>query len=89
MSLALSHDAKKFLDNLQAKQFKQVASRVIDLERNPRPPDMKHMHGYPGYFRITVGEYRVIYKTSDEVVHVVAVGQRNDDAVYRSFDRLQ
>lgn len=40
MSLALSHDAKKFLDNTQAKQFKQVASRVIDLERNPRPPDM-------------------------------------------------
>jgi mRNA interferase RelE/StbE len=46
------------------------------------------MSGHPGYFRITVGEYRVIYRTHGDTVHVVVVGSRNDDDVYRKFDRL-
>lgn len=88
MSVALSHKAEKFLFDLQPKQFKQVAARVLDLGRDPRPADMRHMQGHPGYFRITVGEFRVIYRTNDEIVHVVVVGSRNDDDVYRQFDRL-
>jgi len=89
MSIVISHSAEKFLDDLEPKQFKQVASRVMSLGRDCRPSDMRHMRGHPGYFRITVGEYRVIYKAIDGMVHVVVVGRRNDDAVYRSFDRLK
>lgn len=88
MNIALSNKAEKFLDDLQPKQFKQVVARVLDLGHDPRPADMRHMHGHPGYFRITVGEYRVIYRMHEGIVHIVVVGSRNDGDVYREFDRL-
>ena len=36
---------------------------------------------------MTSGEYRVIYMYSTEDVRVLEVGPRNDDAVYKSFER--
>ncbi len=50
--LDLSKDARDFLSDLQAKQFKQVASKIHDLLRDPFPNDAKHLAGFPGYRRI-------------------------------------
>ncbi len=86
--LDLSKNAHDFLGDLQAKQFKQVASKIHELLRDPFPADAKHLAGHPGYRRIDSGEFRVCYTVNDSIVRIVVVGKRNDDEVYRNLSRV-
>jgi mRNA interferase RelE/StbE len=54
---------------------------------NVRPNDSELLTGYKNCFRVTSGEYRVIYTFSPDDVRVLVVGPRNDDSVYKSFER--
>jgi mRNA interferase RelE/StbE len=87
MVLDLSKDSRDFLAGLQAKQFKQVASRILALQRDSYPADAKHLAGHPGRRRIDCGEYRVCYAIVGSVVQIIVVGKRNDDDVYRRLAR--
>lgn len=59
--ITLSRKAEKFLAKVKPKEYRQLWGSIEDLEKDPRPNDSRHMKGYPGCFRITVGEFRVIY----------------------------
>jgi mRNA interferase RelE/StbE len=61
----------KRLKRLPAKHSRQVWERINSLQENPRPQDYKKLRGIEGY-RITVGEYRVLY-TIDDQARVVTV----------------
>jgi len=89
LSLSLSNNARGFLEDLQPKQYKQVGSRIIGLQRNPYPADCKHLSGHPGFRRIDVGEFRVCYTVSDDTIRIVVAARRNDDAAYRELDRAR
>jgi len=78
----------KDLEDLPAKQYRQVVSTIFDLLKEPHPHYAKPLKGSP-YWRITVGEYRVIYRADEEAIYVSAFGKRNDDAVYRVVERKQ
>ena len=85
--LDLSRDACNFLSGLQAKHYKQVASKVIDLQREPNPADSKHLAGYPGIKRVDSGEYRICYRVTENIVQIVLIDKRNDAEVYKSMKR--
>lgn len=85
--LDLSRDAYNFLAGLQAKQYKQVAGKVLDLQRDPNPADSKHLSGRPGVKRVDSGEYRICYRADKNVVQIVVIGKRNDDEVYKLIER--
>jgi mRNA interferase RelE/StbE len=85
--LDLSKSARDFLGDLQSKQFKQVAVKIHDLLHDPFPQDAKHLSGYPGYRRISAGEFRVCYTVVGEIIRVVVVRKRNNDAVYKELER--
>ena len=71
------------LVELQAKQFKQVMLSIIRLTKEPRPQDSQNLLGYP-YYRIDIGEFRIIYDVeNEETVRIILVGKRNDDEVYK------
>lgn len=88
MKLLLSKGAKDFLDTLPPKQFRQVVLTVFRLLSEPYPHDVKLLKGYP-YHRVDVGEYRVVYEVNEEELHVLVVGKRNDDEVYKRLKRLK
>ena len=46
------------------------------------------LRGYP-FYRIDVGEYRVIYDLDGDVVRIILIGKRNDDEVYRRLRRKE
>ena len=77
----------KDLDAIEKKQYKQVMGKIVDLMKNPRPNDSKHLAGYPGYFRVDSGEYRACYWFDDLKVFIEAVGPRNDGDVFNTFRR--
>ncbi|MDQ3114151.1 MAG: type II toxin-antitoxin system RelE/ParE family toxin [Actinomycetota bacterium] len=49
------------------------------LSQDPRPPAARALQGRPG-LRIRVGDYRIIYTVTDDVllVVVVTIGHRRD-----------
>jgi mRNA interferase RelE/StbE len=86
-TLRIAKTAEKDLLKLQAKQFKQVVSKILSLQGSPRPQDCKTLKGYEGGYRIDQGEYRILYTLDDEtqLVDVFRVGKRNDDEVYKNL----
>ncbi|MES2325266.1 MAG: type II toxin-antitoxin system RelE/ParE family toxin [Pseudomonadota bacterium] len=88
LKIAITNPAYKFLAGLQAKQYKQVGSAILGLLRNPEPHDSKQLVGAEhGERRIDVGEYRVIYALRADAIEILIIGKRNDDEVYKMWDR--
>jgi len=60
-----------------------VDARILALAEEPRPQGVVKMHGSEGYYRLRVGDYRVVYAIEDAVllVLVVRIGLRRE--VYR------
>ncbi len=83
----LSKRAQKFLERLPPKQRRQVSGKIIELAREPEPPDSAQLKGFP-YVRADIGEYRIIYRFNDEELAMPIIGKRNDDDVYRQLRRL-
>lgn len=82
--LRITKNAAKFLDGLDAKQYKQVGKTIIGLLNNSRPHDSQSLNGaIHGERRVDVGEYRIIYTDSEEDVDVLVIGKRNGDEVYK------
>lgn len=90
MKLEITKRVLKDLEKLDAKQFKQVGVAIFRLLKEPEPHDSAPLKGATrGERRIDVGEYRVIYAVHDEMLEVLVFGKRNDDEVYRMWERLQ
>ncbi len=86
-SLRIAKTAEKDLLKLQAKQYKQVVSKILSLQGDPRPQDCKILKGYEGGHRVDQGEYRILYTIDDEnkLVDVFRAGKRNDGEVYQNL----
>ncbi len=87
MKLDMTNDALKFVHGIQNKQYKQIVNKIFELLKNPRPHDSILLKG-SSFYRTDIGEYRIIYSFDIDTVTVILVGKRNDDEVYRQFDRL-
>ena len=57
----------------------RIQSAVELLAKDPRPPASRPLRGRPAY-RLTMGDYRVIYTIDDGVllIVIVTVGHRRD-----------
>jgi len=85
--LDITKAAGKFIRKLDAKQFRQVVSKILELREEAQPHDSKQLIGSPEYRRVDAGEYRIIYRVEKDTVNIAVVGNRNDDDVYRRFGR--
>lgn len=75
--------ARKEARKLDVPVRRRVLAAVSDLAKDPRPPGAIPLAGAPGWYRIRIGSYRVIYEISDEalVVLMLRVGSRG--GIYR------
>jgi mRNA interferase RelE/StbE len=86
-SLNLTKEALDFVRALEAKQFKQVMGKILNLLSDPNPADSSTLKGYENLYRTDIGEHRVVYRFDDKVVSVLVVDKRNDDEVYKKLGR--
>jgi len=58
----------------------RIARAIDALSIQPRPPGCVKMEGPDGFWRIRVGDYRIIYQIHDDhlIVLVVRIGHRRD-----------
>ena len=72
---------KKDFKSIQAQDIQRIKSAISELEINPRPDGCTKLKGdKQDYYRIRVGQYRVIYLIKNEIllVLVVRVGHRKE-----------
>ena len=84
LKLSVSKKARRFLDDLPSKQFRQIVKKIFSLREDPRPHDSEQLKGYP-FLRNDVGEYRIIYDVQEDTLRLILVGKRNDYDVYRQL----
>jgi mRNA interferase RelE/StbE len=73
---------RKELDRLPDDVARRILARLVGLEANPRPSDVKKLKGRDAW-RIRVGDYRVIYEIHDRVLQVVVVTLGHRREIYR------
>lgn len=61
----------------------RVRRRIDSLAQNPFPQGVKRLHADEAYYRVRVGDYRIVYQVVGQrlCVVVVKIGHRRD--VYR------
>lgn len=81
----LEPSAERALRKLPVPIRSRIGSRLDGLASNPRPSGCEKLGGVDDLYRVRVGDYRVVYRVSDEVlvVLVVTIGHRSD--VYRGL----
>ncbi|PIR42285.1 plasmid stabilization protein [candidate division WWE3 bacterium CG_4_9_14_0_2_um_filter_35_11] len=79
MSLKLGKQLQKFLKNLPATQRNLVLNRLNTLGDSDRNLDIKPLKGNKRiYFRLRVGQIRVIFTRLDKNIFVLKIGFRGD-----------
>ena len=61
--IIIKKPAKKFIDRLPQNEKRRV---VAAIERLPGSGDIKKLQGNNAYYRLRVGEYRIIYTVADD-----------------------
>lgn len=79
-SIEFTHNARKQLRALDRKDQRRVLERIERLADNPRPTGARKMQGSAIFYRLRVGDCRVIYSIDDGVllVLVLKIGHRGD-----------
>lgn len=83
--------AKRFSKDLDAISYEsKIKKRLLDMIEQIKRVDvlsdisgLKKIEGYPGYFRIRVGDYRLGIKVTENVVEMIRFLHRKE--IYRRF----
>jgi len=84
-NLNSTKQADEFVSRLPPKQFKQIFSKILSLKKNCLPNDVAKLKGFDDFYRVDIGEYRIIYRFDASTVYVEAIGKRNDGEVYKKL----
>ena len=84
-AVELSKRAAKELRKLDRPVQARIVAALALLQENPRPATVKALVGSPGYLRVRVGDYRIVYTINEGklLVLVLTVGHRA--AIYRDL----
>ena len=74
--------AAKSLEKINEPDYSRIKTAIINLAKDPRPMGYRKLKGRPA-FRITIGNYRIIYEIIDNklLITIIAIGHRKD--IYR------
>ena len=77
--------AERQLAALPQDAQRRIARKIDALRKDPRPPGVELLHGDERFYRLRVGDYRVIYSIEGKrlVILVIRIGHRKD--VYKSL----
>ena len=84
-TLRIERRVVKEVGSFPPKARSQIAARLQDLPRDPRPHDSRTIEGMANTYRIHSGEYRILYDIDHDsrVITVWRIGHRKD--VYRNL----
>ena len=77
--------AERDLRKLPRSVQRQLAARIDDLARDPRPSGCKKLEGMENLYRIRSGDYRILYTIHEKTITVLVVGIAHRRDAYRKL----
>jgi mRNA interferase RelE/StbE len=77
--------AEKEIRRLAPKIRRQILEKLVGLEINPRPQDVRCLHVVERGYRVDSGEYRILYQIDDAERRVVVRVVKHRKDVYRNL----
>ena len=76
----ISAHARKQIKRMPKLEKQKILDKIDSLSNDPRPFGYKKLYYYTEYFRVRVGNYRIIYTIADQrlLVVIVEVTNRRD-----------
>lgn len=89
-TIILAKGVEDFLDSIPQKHARQIVKKINLLAENPEQVPAVRLSGFSHLKRAKSGEYRIIFQIVEGVIeiHILRVGKRNDDEVYKNLDNL-
>jgi mRNA interferase RelE/StbE len=76
---AAIRDLKKLSRGLQ----KRIAAKIDGLTDDPRPRDVEKLSGKEPYYRLRIGDYRIVYEIKENILLVLVIRVSHRREVYR------
>ena len=79
-SITFARSARKELEALDALIVNRIFPKIESLSGNPRPHNCIKLQGSRNLWRMSIGDYRVIYTINDKTrfIDIIAVRHRRD-----------
>jgi len=79
--IVIEKKAVKFIKKQTPEQQKRILKAINNLPNG----DIKSIQGYTGYYRLRVGNYRIIYTIDNEVLTIIVTNIGNRGQIYNSL----
>jgi len=76
MQVLLHKIPRKYLDRLNEPDKGHIKTALKGLEKEPPEGDIMPVTGQPGYFRLTIGSYRALFRYRDDHIFVTHLDPR-------------
>lgn len=83
--IEVKEQAVKTLLGYPPKIFKQVVTKILFLQENPRPQDCKILKGIEDAYRVDQGEYRILYTINDKEKQIKIFRIAHRSEVYKKI----
>ena len=83
--LSITHKAEKEITVLPPKIRRQVIEKILSLENNPRPQDVKPLKGERDAYRVDSGEYRILYHMDEQTKEATIFRVKHRREAYRNL----
>jgi mRNA interferase RelE/StbE len=77
--------AERILKRLDGDLLERIRQAIRGLASEPRPPGYKKLTGYENFYRIRVGDWRIIYAIEDKQLIVLVLEISPRGGVYRNL----
>jgi mRNA interferase RelE/StbE len=68
--------ADKYLCRLNANDRDRIDDEIEGLEKEPPEGDIRPLKWQPGYFRLKVGGYRLLFRKNENGILITRIGPR-------------
>ena len=84
-SLGISRRAEKEIAHLSPEVRRQVVEKILSLEDNPYPQDIKQLRGEKDAYQVDSGEYRILFHLDSRTKEVIIFRVKHRRDVYRNL----
>ena len=76
MKASLHPIAGKYLNRLNADDRDRIDDAIEGLEKEPPEGDIRPLKGQPGFFRLRVGSYRLLFRINEKGILITHIDPR-------------
>ena len=78
MKIKIRKSAVKDLEKLDPNIRKRLHDKILSLAKFPETPNIKRLTNFEPAYRMRVGDYRVLFDVSNEIIEIGRVLHRKD-----------